>query len=249
LPADEPPAAPATGAHPVPSTSDGYLQAIDHDTLMALAESHDLRLHVAFRAGDFVRTGDLLLHATPSERVDDEIERTLRGAFFRGAQATDQQDPEFPINQMVEIAVRALSPGVNDPFTAIHCVDWLGAGLSRMAAREDPSPVRRDDAGTVRVVARTYSFRSAVNAAFDQIRQHGRGSLAVTLRLLEVLGDLGGRVRTEGQRESVRRQLELAYEGVQPAIEVAADREDLERRYRRAMAALSGEGAGRSPDV
>jgi hypothetical protein len=71
----------------------------------------------------------------------------------------------------------------------------------------------------------------------------------VTLRLLEVLGDLGGRVRTEGQRESVRRQLELAYEGVQPAIEVAADREDLERRYRRAMAALSGEGAGRSPDV
>jgi uncharacterized membrane protein len=118
-----------------------------------------------------------------------------------------------------------------------------------MAAREDPSPVRRDDAGTVRVVARTYSFRSAVNAAFDQIRQHGRGSLAVTLRLLEVLGDLGGRVRTEGQRESVRRQLELAYEGVQPAIEVAADREDLERRYRRAMAALSGAGAGRSPDV
>ena len=229
---------PPREARPISSTDSGYLQAIDAKTVMHLAEAHDLTLYIAFRPGDFVHAGDPLLRAAPPGRVDDDVERSLQGAFFLGAHATDQHNPEFPINQLVEVAVRALSPGINDPFTAIHCIDWLGASIARLAGREQPSPLLRDAHGVVRVVARTYSFRSAVDAAFDQIRQHPRASLAVSLRLLDVLGDLGAGLRTEQQREAVRRQVRLTYEGAHPTIDVRDDREDLERRFRRAMARL-----------
>ena len=236
----EAPVPPKGEMQAVRSTSDGYLQVIDTSTLTTLAATHGLVLHVPFRPGDFIRTGDVLARVAQAARLADDVERKMRGSFFIGTQATDEQDPEFPIRQLVEVAVRALSPGVNDPFTAIHCVDWLGSGLARMARRDDPSPVLRDDSGTVRVVARTYSFASAAAAAFDQIRQQASGSVSVTVRLIEVLGELGGHLRTEQQREAVRRQVRLTSGVARQAIRSEGDRADLEHRVREAMTRLGG---------
>jgi uncharacterized membrane protein len=220
---------------------------------VALAESEDLRLRVTCRPGDFVAKGEPLLLASPSPRLGEELTRRIQGMFFLGAQPTDAQDPEFSIKQLVAIAVRSLSPGINDPFTAIHCVDWLRAGLAAIARQPFPSPLRYDRHGALRIVTRAYTFGGAVDAAFNQIRQHARGDLAVTIRLLEAMGDLALALRSEEQRHAVRRQARLTYRESRDAAETAADRRDLERRYRAALASLappaSTSGGARGEDA
>ena len=104
-----------------------YLQAIDVDRLLRLARERDVVLAVGQRPGKFLFQGGDLARAWPGDRVDDELADAIRGAFYFGPRRTLAQDVEFAIDQLVEVAVRALS--VNDPFTAISCIDRLGAAL------------------------------------------------------------------------------------------------------------------------
>ena len=116
------------------------------------------------------------------------------------SQRTAFQDVEFTVDQLVEVAVRALSPGINDPFTAIACIDRLGEGLCRLAGRSMPSPFRCDEEGRLRVVARPTTFESVANAAFHQIRQYGRTSAAVLIRLLETFEMVAEQTHREEDR-------------------------------------------------
>jgi uncharacterized membrane protein len=220
----------------VASRRSGYLQAVDEPTLMGMAEVHDLRIRVRCRPGDFVRQGRPLLFLTPRDISGDLAER-LQSTFFVGAQPTDEQDPEFAIKQLVEIAVRALSRGINDPFTAIHCVDWLGVELAGFASDPLPSPFRYGRGGELRIITRAFTFAGLVDAAFDQLRQHARDDLSVTLRVFEALANLGAALRSEEQRRAVRRQVQLVYEGACPAS-AREDSADLRDRYHAALAAL-----------
>ena len=138
-------------SRPVAATWSDYLQAVDVDRLLGVAREHDLVLCVSHRPGKFLVVGGDLARAWPGERIDDDVAEAIRGAFYLGPFRTLTQDIEFAIDQLVEIAVRALSPGVNDPFTAINCVDRLGAALVILAAREIPSAYRYDD-GRLRVI-------------------------------------------------------------------------------------------------
>ena len=115
----------------------------------------------------------------PEEKVNKKLAVQINDAFVLGSQRTEQQDVEFPIDQLVEIAVRALSPGINDPFTAIRCIDQLSAALCHLAQREIPSPYRYDDHDQLRILAEPISFADATDAAFNQIRQYGKSSVAV----------------------------------------------------------------------
>ena len=112
---------------------------------MALAVEHDLVVRIGRRPGKFVIDGGELARVWPGDRLDDALAAAVRGAFYIGPQRNLTQDVEFAIDQLVEVAVRALSPGVNDPFTAIACVDRLGEALCALAGREVPSPYRYDD--------------------------------------------------------------------------------------------------------
>ncbi len=126
-------------ARPIPSERNGYIQAINGASLMEAAIEEDLLLRLDYRPGQYVIDGNPLLRAWPADRCSPTIVKSLRKAFIVGRQRTNEQDVEYALNQMVEIAVRALSPGINDPFTAMTCVDWLGASLSRIAAHELPA--------------------------------------------------------------------------------------------------------------
>ncbi|MGH8598824.1 MAG: DUF2254 domain-containing protein, partial [Gammaproteobacteria bacterium] len=126
----------------IAAAEDGYVQLIDSNALLALAVEEDLVLRVERRPGHFVVKGSPLALAWPGKRVHDRTKARINAAFVLGSQRTPVQDVEFAVNQLVEIAVRALSPGVNDPFTAVACVDRLGAALSRLAQRGVPSPYR-----------------------------------------------------------------------------------------------------------
>ena len=158
----------------IKTNSSGYIQGIDENQLMQIAIENKLLLRVQHRPGRFVVKGSELVQVFPEERVNKKLAVQINSAFVLGSQRTEQQDLEFPIDQLVEIAVRALSPGINDPFTAIRCIDQLSAALCHLAQREIPSPYRYDDQKQLRIIAEPISFADATDASFNQIRQYGK---------------------------------------------------------------------------
>jgi uncharacterized membrane protein len=194
----------------VRSTSDGYIQAINGDGLLHWACQHDLVVRLRSRPGDFIATGAPLAdvwavgNPTDGERRLDEWIEPLNETILVGIRRTPRQDVECAIEELVEVAVRSLSPGINDPFTAMNCIDRLGASLGRFAERKLPSAHRGDKEGRLRIVARPVSFPALLDASFNQIRQYGCDSVAVTLRLLEALSSIAEHVQRAEDREAVR---------------------------------------------
>lgn len=168
----------------------GYVQLIDADALMATAHDKDLVLRLQYQPGDFVHAGSTLLEAYPADRLDDEAVTALRSAFASGSRRTALQDLRFLIDELVEIAARALSPGVNDPFTANSCLDWLGAALADLAARDLPSRLRADEDDRVRVIAHPVTFAGFVDRAFGALSQYASADMIAGKRFLAALGDV-----------------------------------------------------------
>ncbi len=216
----------------IPSSSSGYIQAIDVDGLLSLAVERDLILRVTTRPGKFIVQGGELARVWPGDRQEDALEHAIRGAFYIGSQRNLTQDVEFAIDQLVEVAVRALSPGVNDPFTAIACVERLGEALCALAGRQIPSPCRYDDDGRLRAIAEGSTVSGIVDAAFHQIRQAARGNAAVTLRLLETIAIVAARTEDPTFLAALGRHAGLVYQGSREAIPDRSDRIEADDRYR-----------------
>jgi uncharacterized membrane protein len=168
---------------------------IDANALMTVASEQDLILRLERRPGHYLVQGQAMVMVWPGERMTDALVDQLNDSFVLGNQRTATQDIEFLFHQLVEIAVRALSPGINDSFTAVACVDRLGSALCRLAHRELPSPFRFDDSGRLRLVVPGSTFAGIVDVAFNQIRQSGRSNPAVAIRMLDAIALLGGQVQ------------------------------------------------------
>lgn len=230
-------------AHPVRSTDAGYVLAVDTDAVLRLATEHDLLIHLPTPPGRFVRAGDVVAYAViPGGGLREGVEDSLRGSVLLGPKRTGFQDVEFALLQLSEIATRALSPGINDPFTAAECVDRLGDALGRLAGRGFPSPFRADRDCRLRVVARRPSFPDLLATAVDPIRHHARTSPMVFGRLLDALVAVGERAVREPDQAAVREQaarvLRAAY-----ALPEAADTQALRRQWEEHQ---TGHAGGRS---
>lgn len=223
----------------IPMPGSGYVQAIDEGNLIALAREFDLTLWLRTRPGLFLMRGLPCALVGPAEKVDEAVERRVAAAFVIGPQRTATQDPEFAVDQLVEVAVRALSPGVNDPFTAVNCIDRLGAALALLGGRELPSRYRRDQEGTLRLITDPFTYGGIVSAAFDQIRQNGRGTPAVVFRLLETIASLGRIDLPEPCRKALAEQTEAIRADNQESWTNAKDRRDFEERLESALTALT----------
>ena len=230
-------------SRPVSADRSDYLQNIDVDRLLALARDNDLIISVSHRPGKFLMAGGELVRVCPGDRLDDGVAGAIRGAFYLGSLRTLTQDVEFAIDQLVEIAVRALSPGVNDPFTAVNCVDRLGAALVVLAGRKMPSPCRYDEGGRLRVIAEVSTSEGLVNAAFDQVRQAARDDAAVTIRLLETIAAVVALARGEVWQRALRRQAEMIHRGSQQALPEEEDRRETDDRLSDVLRALGSESA------
>lgn len=228
----------AQEARVIASEVTGYLQAVDADGLLRATRDHDVVLRLLVRPGRFVVRGSPLALVWPAPQADDAVCAAINRACILGAQRTQQQDIGFDINQLVEIAVRALSTGINDPFTAIRCVDQLSAALCRLAERELPAPARYDETGRLRVLAEPVSFADVVDAAFSQIRQYGRSSAAVTIRLLEAIAVVVAHTHRPEDRGALLRQANLIARGSHAGLPEASDREDVAGRYRAVVRAI-----------
>lgn len=217
---------------------DGYIQAVDEAGLVSTAVDEDLVVETLRRPGHFVVEGEPILFVSGRPEIAPATMTRLREGFIIGRQRTHDQDPEYGIHQLVEVAVRALSPGVNDPYTALSCVDWLGAVLCKVGRRRLRAPRRRGPDGRVRLVLSPISFEGMVDAAFNQIRQCARTTPAVSMRTLESFARIARCAIDDERRAVVRRQADLVFHGADPEALQPRDREDLEERYRAVLDAL-----------
>lgn len=224
----------------VEADGSGYIQGVDTDTLVDLATQSDLVIRVRHRPGDFVAEGDALVLIWPSERVTDEVHQRLRVAFAWGSQRTALQDTRFLINELVEIAARALSPGVNDPFTAISCLDWLAASLKSLADRSFPESLRYDEDGALRVIAEPTTFREFVGHVYGQLRPYLATDRNAALHALKTIGEISIRSTSPSQREALRHEADAIAEGASTALTLEADRSSVAARHRTVIQLLSG---------
>ena len=182
------------------SESSGYVRFIDTRRVLALAKQNRIKIWMLRRVGHFVPAGVPLLSLSRAERVSPELIAELRRAIDMGPSRTLQQDVEFGVLQIVDIALKAISPAVNDPSTAISCVDQLSRILIRVASREPPASGLYDPPGNLRVWIPWIGFDGLFNSAFEQIRWYARTDVAVSLRLLRALSDLASTVEDQAMR-------------------------------------------------
>lgn len=189
----------------------------------------------------------------PGGRVTEAMADRMNAAFVLGSQRMAAQDFEFSFDQLVEIAVRALSPGINDPFMAIACVDRLGSALRRLAGREMPASARFDAQGRLRLVAQASTFSGIVDTAFNQIRLNARSKPAVAIRMLDAIVQIAGCVRSAPDAACLQRHADMIVRGARQDVPEPDDLIDVDRRFKTATAALReirappGHGSNRDP--
>lgn len=218
-------------ACPVTADRSGYLQAIDNETLLQCAVEQDLLIHLGYRPGDFITQGCNLVTVWPGDKVDDALRKKINALLIVGPERTLEQDVEFAINQLVEIAVRALSPGINDPITAITCIDWMGASLCQLVNRKMPASHRYDERDRLRIIVKPFTFDGIVDAAFNMIRQHSHTSAAVSIHILEAIAVVAAQTRNNHHRTALMRHAAMVAHGCQTMLSSEDDRKDLTDRY------------------
>lgn len=222
----------------IPAETGGYLQAIETYRLVDLARKHRLVMLLHYRPGHFIIKGTPLVTVLAENTVAPSLAKNLNKQFICGIQRTDEQDLEFSVLQLVEVAVRALSPGVNDPFTCIQCIDHLSAMLCQLARRQFPSPYRYDQDNVLRIIAPPVTFQNIANVALHQIRQHGNTQMAILIRLLEGLERVGESIEREEDRKVIHHHVELIHRGSRKELKEEQDREAIANRCRRVLAVL-----------
>lgn len=210
----------------------GYIESIDGDALLAWARDHDTVLRMERGIGEFVVEGAPLVSVANPGKADEEAAAELRAVYFVGRHRTVQQDAGFGVRQIVDVALKALSPGINDTTTAVTCVHYLTAVLARVAERRLADP-HRTDGGTLRVIARGPTFPGLLGEAFDQIRRNAEGNVAVLLALLEALEVVASRTRNAGRLLTLARQVGLTAEVARRSIPSLPDREGIEAALER----------------
>src|ERR1035438_9501029 len=183
---------PATWETAITSPESGYIRFIDTGRLVALAKSYRVKVRVMRRVGHFVPAGTTLMMVYKGDRLSPDQSEELLDTVDLGPSRTLEQDVEFGVLQIVDIALKAISPAVNDPTTGVSCVDQLSRILIRFASRETPAPLLYDPPGIIRASIEWIDFDGLLTSAFEQIRLYSQADLAVSLRLLRALIDIAG---------------------------------------------------------
>ena len=237
----------------VPVKGNGYIQSVDNAALLRLAREHKTIVRMERGIGEFVVHGTPLASLALEEPPAKEIVADLQAAYSIDRHRTVEQDSAFGIRQIVDMALRALSPGINDTTTAVMCVDYLTAILARLASRDIPSSHRYED-GELRVITIGPTFASLVAESFDQIRGSAAGNVAIMLRMLGALQTIASLTANPSRRRALREQVQWIAELAERTIESPHDRARFESRLARVREALeanpaSNPGAARGTPV
>lgn len=219
---------PGQPAAVVRAEGSGYLQRVDIDALGRLAERDELTIRPDPAVGSFVLPGSTLATVWPAEAVDEDVDRAIRGAFGLGVERTLQADVAFGLQQLSDIAVKALSPGINDPTTARICIDRLSELLVLLGRRAPADTVLRGEDGQVLVVLSPPGFADLVNEAFGEIRHYGSNDPVVATYMVAMLGRIAELVPAE-RRQPLVEQAELLLRSMRSNPMEAPERAEVER--------------------
>lgn len=193
------------GAQEILATRTGYLNLLQEDALLELASDRECLIEITHRPGQFIVKGAVAGRVYPSERWDERASRVFNESLVLSIHRSPAIDIELLFTQLVAIAVRALSPAINDPFTAMTCVDHLGEKLAMLANRQIGSSLRFDAYGVPRVVTHPVTFDDIMHLAFDQIRFYGRQDLRVVVHLLNTIRVIGEVLHTPSEQQVLER--------------------------------------------
>lgn len=217
----------------------GYVQFIRLDSMVAFAADAGAVISLSYRPGHFILQGHPIANVWPPSAAA-QVSEVLGHSHITGPYRTLTQDVSFGIDQLVEIAIRALSPAVNDTFTALTCIDWLGDSLCKIMRHWHPARVHRDRQGYVRVIAAQPGYERLVQRAFEKIRQAGQGMPAVMIRQLEALTKMMTETTDAGQRRLLLDQAEMIQRASERSVAEASDRADVQRRFEAVLTAEAG---------
>ncbi|GAA3635614.1 DUF2254 domain-containing protein [Microbacterium awajiense] len=232
--------------HTVLAEASGFITGVDRGGLIRRAAQGDIVVRELRTVGASVIEGTPLLEwwrrGVPDDddlRRDEQLGADLAGFVQSGYERTARQDVGFGLRQLADVAVKALSPGVNDPTTAVHALGHIAAVLGDLAERPTRPEAYADADGVARLLPTGDGFDAFLEVGLAQIRHYGSGDPEVVARLLSLIDDVAWRARRADQREALRAQL-----GRIEASVDAAEFDDVEReRFRglaeRARAALS----------
>jgi uncharacterized membrane protein len=207
----------------------GYLRFVRHATLVRIAASSDAVIQLHHRPGHFLTQGHPMATVWPAEAADI-IGRRLENVHITGPLRTLSQDIAFGIDQMVEIAIRALSAAVNDTFTALACIDWLGDSLCKIAIEWHPHACHRDRDGAIRLITVPVSYERLVQRSFEKIRQASAGMPAVMIRQLDALSKVMA-VAPPDRVQVLLDQAEMIQRENLRTVPEPADQADITARY------------------
>ena len=226
----------------VPAEVSGYIQSVDNDAILRLAQDGRTIVRMEHGIGAFVVQDTALASLALTYPPDQETIVALNGAYSIGRHRTADQDPAFGIRQIVDMALKALSPGVNDTSTAVMCVDYLTAILARLACRQLP-PSHRYEGETLRVIASVPTFEGLLAEAFDQIRDSAAGNVAIMARMLGAIDTIASLTTSPRGRGALHEHLQWIAELADRTIESAHDRARIERRLTHVYEAIDSEPA------
>ncbi len=226
----------------VPAKQSGYIQSVDNAALLRLAGERKAIVRMAHGIGAFVVRDTMLASVALEDPLDGETIAALQAAFSISRHRTVDQDAAFGIRQIVDVALKALSPGINDTTTAVMGVDYLTTILARIAPREIPSSYRYED-GELRVIAMGPSFESLLADSFDQIRSNAKGDVAIMLRMLGALETIAGLTSRPDRRRALGDQVRWIAELADRTLASAHDRARIDTRLKRVYEALEAEPA------
>ncbi len=220
---------------------EGYIQALDHAALVKAACNANAVVELNVKPGHLLLPGVTIGSIWPADALDEDVVRAVENGVLTGRQRTSVQDLEFSIRQIVEVGSRALSPGVNDPYTAMATIDRLSLSLVHIMHRAPARTQWCDENGALRLLVHSDGFDGLIDASFNMLRQYGEGSAAVLIRLAERLSDLyeiGG----SDHKATIRRHLEMVLRAGRRSLHEPNDLAALEDRIPRALRVTSAAG-------
>jgi uncharacterized membrane protein len=224
----------------VPAKESGYIQSVNNTGLLRIAQEKKTVVQMEHGIGAFVVQNTTLVSLALEDPPDQETITALQETFSISRYRMVEQDAAFGIRQIVDMALKALSPGINDTTTAVMCVDYLSAILARLAPRQTPSSYRYAE-GELRVITKGASFESLLAESFDQIRRNAKGDLAIMLRMLGAIQTLTSLTASPQRRRALREQVQRIAELAERTLESAHDRERIDTRLARVREALEAE--------
>jgi uncharacterized membrane protein len=228
--------------HAVPAETNGYIQSVDNDALLRLARDRKTVVRMERGIGAFVVQNTALASLALDDPPDQETIEALNAAFSIGRRRTVEQDPAFGIRELVDMALKALSPGVNDTSTAIMCVDYLTAILAQLASRKFPALLRYEG-DELRVITIAPTFEGLLAEAFDQIRGSAEGNISIMARMLGAFETLADLTTNQRRRRALQEQVHWLAELAGRTTEASHDRARIAKRLQEVREALNAEPA------